>query len=64
MLPFRFFHRMVPKTALTTSVTGMVMVLRTIMTSVIYPKVRVSVSKTQESTPEDQHLTLEERGAE
>jgi hypothetical protein len=55
---------MVPKTALTTSVTGMVMALRTIMTSVIYLKVRVSVSITQESTPEDQHLTLEERGAE
>ncbi len=64
MPPFRFFHRLALKTALTTSVTGLVLVLRTIMTPVMCPKVRVSVSIIQENTPEDLHLTLEERGAE
>jgi hypothetical protein len=42
----------------------MVMVLWTIMTPLICPKVRVSVSKTQGNTPEDLHLTSKEGGAE
>jgi hypothetical protein len=42
----------------------MVMVLWMITTPIICPKVRVSVSITQENTPEDLHLTLEEEGAE
>jgi hypothetical protein len=42
----------------------MVMVLWTIMAPVMCPKVRVSVSITQENTPEDLHLTLKEEGAE
>jgi hypothetical protein len=52
------------KTALTTSVTGMLMGLWTIMTPVICPKVGESVSITQQNTPEDLHLTLKEGGAE
>ncbi len=39
-------------------------VLCTNMTPIICPKVRVSVSTTQENTPEDLHLTLKEAGAE
>jgi hypothetical protein len=58
--PFRFFHRMALKTALTTSVADLVLVLRTIMTPVMCPKIRVSVSIIQENTREGLHLTLEE----
>jgi hypothetical protein len=44
------------KTALTTSVTGEVMVLWTIMAPVMCPKVRVSVFIIQENIPEDLYL--------